>query len=473
MRRIVLLLVFHGAIITTHAQVLKQMDSADSGTFNDSIYGQINSIHSRFIRQTDSIKTRYIEEAHLLDSLRGIVNGVEPLGAADSMLQSTKQKLARLSLQIDYVASGALKELNAIKSQIRLPEYSTFITPSIKGIRVKSVELILSDLWPPNGPFDNVKDINGPFRLLSEVEQISDIGALESKILDISTITDDLKAYQWDVGESINIDLHDLNALESKAEQRALQLTGLDEAMQGAKSLDPLIESMKDPEALKEEVIAQARDAVVDHFTDKQKELQSAMETISKLKKKFLSLNSLAEIPKKKPNEMRGKPIIERLLPGIAIQLQKKVDYVFSDFNLYLGYRFTTKITAGAGWNQRVGYDTQSHGWVPEDTRIFGPRIFGEYNLSKGFAPRVDLEAMNTFVPPYFKTGNADPGKREWVWGVFAGMKKDYKFYKNLRGTTQVMFRLFDPHRKSPYADVLNVRFGFELPVKRKSDKRA
>ena len=29
------------------------------------------------------------------------------------------------------------------------------------------------------------------------------------------------------------------------------------------------------------------------------------------------------------------------------------------------------------------------------------------------------------------------------------------------------MARLFDPDHKSPYADVLNVRFGFEFPLKK------
>jgi len=31
------------------------------------------------------------------------------------------------------------------------------------------------------------------------------------------------------------------------------------------------------------------------------------------------------------------------------------------------------------------------------------------------------------------------------------------------------MVRVFDPHHKSPYADVLNVRFGFEFPIKKKA----
>jgi hypothetical protein len=75
---------------------------------------------------------------------------------------------------------------------------------------------------------------------------------------------------------------------------------------------------------------------------------------------------------------------------------------------------------------------------------------------------------MNTKVPPSAFTPSTDPDHREWVWGAFLGLKKEYRFLKNVKGTALVMARLFNPNHKSPYADVLNVRFGFEFPMKKK-----
>jgi hypothetical protein len=43
-------------------------------------------------------------------------------------------------------------------------------------------------------------------------------------------------------------------------------------------------------------------------------------------------------------------------------------------------------------------------------------------------------------------------------------MKKEYTIYKNIKGTAMVMDRLFNFDHNSPYADALNVRFGFEFP---------
>ena len=77
---------------------------------------------------------------------------------------------------------------------------------------------------------------------------------------------------------------------------------------------------------------------------------------------------------------------------------------------------------------------------------------------------------MNTFVPttvgtPFYGTNEA---RREWVWSVFAGFKKDYTFYKKIKGNVQVLYNLYDDHDNSPYVDRLNVRMGFEVGMKKK-----
>lgn len=43
-----------------------------------------------------------------------------------------------------------------------------------------------------------------------------------------------------------------------------------------------------------------------------------------------------------------------------------------------------------------------------------------------------------------------------------------YRFIKSIKGTALVMVHLYNPAHKSPYAVVLNVRFGFEFPTKKK-----
>jgi hypothetical protein len=157
---------------------------------------------------------------------------------------------------------------------------------------------------------------------------------------------------------------------------------------------------------------------------------------------------------------------VERLLPGFYFQFQQKRFNLF-DINPYVGYHISGRFTAGAGWNQRFAYDKSRDEWN-DRARIFGPRVFVDFKLGKGFIAHLEGETMNTFVPSTL-LGNPDAGGREWVWGVMTGMKKQYKIYKSLRGTVLLQYNIFNPKYKAPYVDRLNSRIGFEYVLKRKN----
>jgi hypothetical protein len=89
-----------------------------------------------------------------------------------------------------------------------------------------------------------------------------------------------------------------------------------------------------------------------------------------------------------------------------------------------------------------------------------------DFKLGKGFIAHVEGEGMNTFVPSVL-IGNPDTGGREWVWGMMAGIKKEYKIYKNLKGTALIQYNLFNRLYKAPYVDRLNSRIGFEYTLKK------
>jgi hypothetical protein len=74
---------------------------------------------------------------------------------------------------------------------------------------------------------------------------------------------------------------------------------------------------------------------------------------------------------------------------------------------------------------------------------------------------------MNAFIPSTIH-GNPDDGHREWVWSTMAGMKKEYRIYKNMMGTVLLQYNLFNRYYKAPYVDRLNSRIGFEYKWKKK-----
>lgn len=149
-------------------------------------------------------------------------------------------------------------------------------------------------------------------------------------------------------------------------------------------------------------------------------------------------------------------------------QYQKK-NYNLFDFNPYVGYRISGRITSGIGWNQRFAYDTKNDEWFPK-AKIYGPRAYMDCKLGKGFIAHVETEVMNTFVPAAIKF-YTEEGQPEWVWGTMMGLKKEYKVYKNLLGTVLIQYNLFNPQYKAPYVDRLNSRIGIEYVLKKKPKK--
>lgn len=130
--------------------------------------------------------------------------------------------------------------------------------------------------------------------------------------------------------------------------------------------------------------------------------------------------------------------------------------------------RSTHRLPAGLGWNHRYAYDKDNHSFNSR-SRIFGPRAYVDFKLGKGFIARVESESMNSFVPSTLR-GNPDSGHREWVWSFMTGLKKEYKIYKNLKGTALIQYNWFNRYYKAPYVDRLNSRIGFEYVLtKRKS----
>ena len=83
-------------------------------------------------------------------------------------------------------------------------------------------------------------------------------------------------------------------------------------------------------------------------------------------------------------------------------------------------------LKAGGGWNERIGIQ---HFRFSTQSRIYGPRVYGEYKMIKGFALRAEVETMNTYIPPD-PILNSDPSGRRWVCNSFAGLRRDYKIFK-------------------------------------------
>lgn len=317
---------------------------------------------------------------------------------------------------------------------------------------------------PLRNEIDDLTETSLPsFEILSS-EQVPGIDVTSGNVGDLVEPLAPVKQQGTDVIPVIPPDAESAaTVIESKA-TGAVEATGVTGQLDEAGAINPLPATPGDPQAVKKELIEDGKKMAVNHFAGKEEQLQQAMDRLSAYKKKYHSFESVLDLPKKAPNAMRGKPFIERLVPGLALQIGR-TDHWLLDVNPYLGYRFTGRITAGAGWNHRFAYNTDANAFS-SGPAIYGPRAYGEYSVGKGFSGRLELEYMNTYVPALFASNPDNPDNREWVFGVMTGMKKEYRITRRLKGTALLLYNLYDPHHRSPYRNRLNGRFGVEWSIK-------
>jgi len=450
-------------------------------------FSKIDSIRNNFNLAADSIKTQYKKNLSEIDAQTNRLNhGIDSLQrlnlptekytkSLDSLNQLRQNTVAKFTSKLTALKAKTTDKLNALDLPSQYKEPIQELTHKIDGLNLGTGDIKIPELDIPGY---SLPKIDGIVDLTSKAGEIGNVGTLgnlpdiKTPAGDLGNVTQQAKAYQDDIKNITQGNLNEVQNLPETIEDQASKIDGLDQlqkqsgviAEQKAK-----LEDFKDPEKAKEKAVALAKKAAVDHFAGKQDQLKAAMEKISKYKQKYSSVSSIKDLPKRPPNPMKSKPFMERLVPGLYLQYQQRNSYLL-DVNPYLGYKLTGRFTTGLGWNHRYAYDKNSRAFSSR-SKISGPRGYVDFKLGKGFLAHVEGESMNTFVPSTLR-GNPDTGEREWVWSFMTGLKKEYRIYKNLKGTALIQYNLFNRYYKAPYVDRLNSRIGFEYVVKKRRKQK-
>ena len=474
--RLFLLLLSFGASLQA-----QQADAVEIDHPGDSVItsqqAQLDSLQLAFYQGADSLKNACKARLNRIDSaktsLRARVDSLNNLrlpteqytARLDSLQQLRQKTVDSLSAKLERLRSKTTGRIDKLDLPPKVREKAAAVTGNIDGFKLPVQDLNIPAVDLQHGGLPNLDGLNSSIPSpVGEVGNVPGVEGLSGKLGGISGLGEKANGL-GDEAQQITGE-NNVEKISSVIENKAVSAAGVDGQLKAAGEVDPLQSAMPQPDVSAEGVKEKVQQKAINHFAGKEEQLKAAMEKMAKLKQKYSSLNSLSEIPKRRPNEMRGKPFVERLVPGVALQIHKQRDLLMVDFNPYTGYRFTGKFTAGLGWNYRLGYNLDHYRFANR-LLVSGPRSFAEYRIGKGFSPRVELELMRAFVPPMFHLPH-DHGQLEWVWGAFAGIKKEYRFVKNVRGTALIMIRVFNPAHKSPYPDVINARVGFEFPMKKK-----
>lgn len=445
----------------------------------NSIY-KADSITLAFQSKADSLNALYQNQVLKIDSTRNrIQSKIDSLNSLklptenlthklDSLNQLKNRQLATLNQKVEDLKSKATQGLREIQLPPQLQEPMQKLQSSIQGYSLPALSTAtpgLPSLEMPKLGYTKLPTFTNQLALDPNLKNFT--GNLNK----ITGITDQAGQYAQDAQNLVKGNLNEVKSIDKSIEAKVADMDGVDQLtegkalMTGYTQLDSAALRNKAKELVQEQVMNLAQD----HFAGKQEVLQQAMSKMSKLKSKYPEVKSMAELPKKLPNPLKGKPFIERLVPALSFQIQTS-QYFLLDVNPMFMYLISPRFSAGAGWNQRLPFDGLS---VTSDESIYGPRAAFEFKWTKGINFRLLPEIMNTTIPPLIASSKGvDPAYREWVPSVFVGIKKDFTVYKNIKGNTEVLYNLYDKDGMSPYGDRLVVRFGFEFPMKKKIKSR-
>lgn len=432
---------------------------------------EADSLAADFHYRSDSLQAAYHKRVQVLDSVKSKLRSRLKNSTAISTHEKLKNSLDSVTNITERTKRKFESDIQSLNDSIKAKLGGKL--PTAVQERMDAVRSIID----PSGTVRKIPNLNNSVELPGNSSGLEDLPL--TKEISIPNVGDgqtgiDEKLPDTDqIGNSVNSEIPTAKSVSDVAEQKAVELSKIKEIQDqttGIAEYEGFSEKIKNQDAIKEEAMVKARKVATNHFAGKEEQLKAAMEKMAKYKQKYSNMNGLKDLAsrKKRHSDLHDKTFAERIVPGTSIQIQRRGNNVLVDFNPYVGYRFSSKLRGGVGWNQRLAYGLNNYRFQP-GARIFGPRTYGEFKLGRGFSPRLEFEFMNTQVPPF--TSATDPEKREWVFGAFAGMKKEYKLYKKIKGTVMIMARLYNLDHKSPYADVINMRIGFEIVTKKKLKK--
>jgi hypothetical protein len=455
-------------------------------------YHKADSIRSGFQSKVDSLQLAYKKPfdkidastkslQHKIDSLQTLKLPTDKLTTKlDSVKNLSTKKIAELNQKVEKLKGKATESLKSLNLPKEMQSSVDKLQQSVGSYKIPMVNGKIPDLGIGGAKIpglDIPKGMNASSLGNTEIPGVGQGGVGEIKELknitdqtkELSKITGEAGKYGKDIQNISNGKLNEVKNLDKTAEEEAKKMVGSKElnGMTGdlakyKKQLggrpDSAALSMAKQEA-KEMVMKEA----TNHFAGKEEILKGAMDKMAKLKTKYSEVKSMADLPKGYQNPLKGKPLIERLVPAITFHFMSGKN-ILVDFNPSLAYRISPRLKSGLGWNERITFAS----WLPTIVdRVYGLRNYTEFKMAKGFSARADIEYLNAIIPPLL-INSTDIGKRDWEWSALVGLKKDFKVFKSISGNVQTMYRLWSDHDKVPFPDRLTIRMGFELQMKKK-----
>jgi hypothetical protein len=394
---------------------------------------KVDSLQEKIVRST----------AKLRDKTGNELSGIK--GRGGDIPDGKKLQLSSVEKQIPSTTS------------IHSPDLSLNLKANIPGTTV---------LQPP---FTNINtdlsDVNLP--QTTDLDKVSNIpGELEG----INGTLGKVDNYQMDLQKIQINDPENLDKLSELAEQRLTEVPDvgaaskeISRATEEQAKYAAMVERYRDRKLLEEEISRKYKAVANDYVTQQAEKVQDAQKQLELSKYKARRAKSLKDVLKKQSDELEGKELYQRLVPGLNWQIYNK-GFVSSDISLQTGYRLTPRLTSGVGIVYRVGFDKKFDSFV-KGMKTFG--IYVDMLVMKGVFLHGEFEALRQNVS-YIAYMNEPASRR--VYESNFGLGKRFNITRNIRGGILAIYRI-EYQGSLPAANKVNVRMGIDYVFRRAKKK--
>lgn len=381
---------------------------------------------SQLLAALDSLKQGAPEEGLLIDK----VDSIKHLS-----LQKVQEKLKIANVKLSDQEKAFLQKHGlALEDVVLLRRFEVTDLAELPGSNVvNNLSPELDELKNSTGLQNGLPSIpNLQGGVPEEVKQVIDqAAAVKDKL---GSIKEDIKEVKENgLERTENLDELAEESLRNIKEVKAIegQLSAAEKLKQ-AQQLE--LEKITNAQQLREQL---ASGKVLEKVMASEEQVKAHMEKMAKYKKKFDQLPDIRYAPKLKPNAMKGRPLKERIVPGMLFQIVKSDETVSWFLAPEVLYKFSGTFSGGFAGVYRFQYTLSPK--VVWDNPLYGYKVIGQAKTWKSFYLRTEFERLNYFRP----TGpTIDPKGRYWDTNWLVGVGRTQRISNRIHGHIWALYNV-------------------------------
>lgn len=250
-----------------------------------------------------------------------------------------------------------------------------------------------------------------------------------------------------------------IDAAGQVAEQRAASVGELNQLQVGEekmKTFESRTSKLKTgPDSLKSSL----KSELATLMSQRKEKFQQDLKGLEKFDK-FKSFADSRALPKRPPNEMKGKPFIERIMPSMTFQFFQR-DQFRMDIAPAIGYRLSGHSIVGIGAYRRVTVLPKEY--AVHSVPHYGFRFYTTYKFLQVCALFAEVDYLRHAEPTQRVAYRVESKPIK----LNLGIQKRFQIKKGLYGYTIIMYDLMKIKR-FPNTEGSAIRFGFDYIISKK-----